>query len=248
MTQDAYVAGNLYARLSQRTNKDRQSTANLACTGTGAMQLILATSTMDPTTARPNTGKPASDGYILDFDWDNTGQYKAQIFVPNSGTSVMQWRGQHGSTDWSAANSKWHTLLDTSNYINYAAPKVLNVWTNAAGATSATLNQEIPSTHKILRITMGEYGQSQKSVVHIRVGESISGALIQTDPNYQTAEGSLDGCVVGLTFTQSTIAAGGTGSSETRIVLNCYASKGFNLSSGARYANEYRMFRVEAIP
>lgn len=119
VTQNAYFPAAVYGRLAQKTNKDRQSTANLSCGGTGSMQLILATSTMDPTTSNPNTGKPASDGFILDFDWDNTGQYKAQIFVSNSGASVMQWRGQTGSSDWSADNSKWHTLVDSINFKPY---------------------------------------------------------------------------------------------------------------------------------
>ena len=113
MTQDAYVGGNLYARLSQRTNKDRQSTANLACTGTAAMQLILSTGTM-------TTGKPMTDGFILDFDWDNTyGDYRGQLFVPNNGNYSMQWRGQTGSTDWSAAVAQWKTLVDSSNFKPY---------------------------------------------------------------------------------------------------------------------------------
>lgn len=102
----------------QKTDDTRQSTANLTCTGKGAMQLIIVSSTL-------TTGRPAADGYIMDFDWDNTGQYKAQLYIPNtaSANNGIQWRAQTNSSDWSAAACAWRTVLDNSNYTSYTVKK-----------------------------------------------------------------------------------------------------------------------------
>jgi len=107
---NAVHAVKYYGWYGQKTNDTRQSTANLTCAGKGAMQLIIVSSTL-------TTGRPAADGYIMDFDWDNTGHYKAQLFIPNSTAynSSLQWRGQTGSSDWSATACAWRNVLDANN-------------------------------------------------------------------------------------------------------------------------------------
>ena len=96
-----------FGRLSQQVNLTRQTTANLACEGTMSMQLIQATSSM-------TTGKPALDGYILDFDWDNTGAYKAQLSIPNTATGSIQWRPQAGYTNWDNDANIWRYIHDNT--------------------------------------------------------------------------------------------------------------------------------------
>lgn len=96
-----------FGRLSQQINLTRQTTANLACEGTMSMQLIQATASM-------TTGKPAIDGYILDFDWDNTGAYKAQLSIPNSAAGSIQWRPQAGYVNWDNAANLWRYVHDNT--------------------------------------------------------------------------------------------------------------------------------------
>ena len=102
----------------QKTNDTRQSTANITCTGKGAMQIIIVSSAL-------TAGRPAADGYIMDFDWDNTGQYKSQLYIPNTATTNngIQWRAQSNSSDWSAAACAWRSVLDNSNYKSYTVTK-----------------------------------------------------------------------------------------------------------------------------
>ena len=96
-----------FGRLSQQVNLTRQTTANLACEGTMSMQLIQATSSM-------TTGKPALDGYILDFDWDNTGPYKAQLSIPDAAAGSIQWRPQAGYANWDNDANIWRYVHDNT--------------------------------------------------------------------------------------------------------------------------------------
>ena len=114
--KEAYIAKvhalKHYGWYGQKTNDTRQTTANLTCGGNGAMQLIIVSSSL-------TTGRPDADGYIMDFDWDNTGPYKAQLFIPNSAAykynSSLQWRYQTGSPDWLSAACAWRNVLDANN-------------------------------------------------------------------------------------------------------------------------------------
>jgi hypothetical protein len=79
------------------------------------------------------TGKPKSgDGYILDFDWDNTGQWKAQLAIPDTGNYGMSWRGQAGSSTWSDVMSEWRTIVDSHQRYNNTTGTTEYNLTNAA--------------------------------------------------------------------------------------------------------------------
>ena len=108
-----YRWANVYAtqlngKLGQYISTGRPTSANLTTVGDRTVQLIQATSSM-------TTAKPSTDGYILNFDWDNAGNYQSQLFLANNvgGLNHIQVRAQGGSATWE--NSKWVTLLSERN-------------------------------------------------------------------------------------------------------------------------------------
>lgn len=111
----------------------RPASADVTSTGSGGISTFKATSSM-------TTNKPASDGHIIHFFWDNTGGYDAQLTIPtrasNSGYN-MQYRGMNAGT-W----GEWKTLLDSSNYNNYAPTKTgtgaSGTWGISISGNSAT--------------------------------------------------------------------------------------------------------------
>lgn len=93
----------------------RPASADIVSTGSGGISTFKATSNM-------TTSKPANDGHIIHFFWDNTGGYDAQLTIPISASSAgcsMQFRGQSAGI-WGS----WKTILDSSNYNNYAPTKM----------------------------------------------------------------------------------------------------------------------------
>lgn len=102
----------------------RSTTANLAINGHGGLRTFKATSTM-------TQNKPAWDAHILHFDWDNAGGYDAQLAVRNSSDIHLQMRGMT-----QGAWGNWRTILDDSNYTDYAAKK--NAY-NSASISDATI-------------------------------------------------------------------------------------------------------------
>lgn len=62
-------------------------------------KLLLASASM--TSNKPTQG----DGYILCFNWDNSGQYIGQLFVPNNKDTNLQFRGCSAGT-WGS----WRTI------------------------------------------------------------------------------------------------------------------------------------------
>lgn len=111
MKEDAVLRGKL-----AQYETTRQESANLTTKGAAAIQLLLATSTM-------TSGKPAGDGYILNFDWDNTGKYQAQFFIPSAyeKNRPPQYRVQHTYADWSDSICKWRSFLTEDNYTDYTS-------------------------------------------------------------------------------------------------------------------------------
>lgn len=102
----------------------RQTSANLEHTENGGMQLFIASVTSGVMT----TGQPDSDGYILNFNWDNASGWDSQLFIPDSYTNKsLAWRAHTNATTWS---NSWKTIFDTSNYST-----LLSSWT---GNTSIT--------------------------------------------------------------------------------------------------------------
>lgn len=65
--------------------------------------MMLSTSAM-------TTGKPAGDGYITEYRWDNNAGWNAQLFVPNNTTGVIQYRSMNAGT-W----GNWNTVYSTCN-------------------------------------------------------------------------------------------------------------------------------------
>ena len=147
----------IYARMGQIAGSGRLTSANLSCVGSTSVQMLIATSTM-------TTGKPGNDGYILDFDWDTTGSWKAQIFVPCAQTPGMQWREQHGSSNWSDTNNcPWRTLLDNKNWQTYIDASMSNLYANDNG-TDSVANVSLGSAMYYLRITVHDFTTGVRSM------------------------------------------------------------------------------------
>lgn len=81
----------------------RPTSANITTTGSGGVISFKATSTM-------TTGKPADDGHILHFYWDNTGGWDNQMAILSDGLSTVQVRCQKAGT-WQS----WKTLAFTDS-------------------------------------------------------------------------------------------------------------------------------------
>lgn len=111
MKEDAVLHGKL-----AQYSTSRQTSADLTTKGDASLQMILSTSSM-------TSGKPAGDGYILNMDWDNTGKYQAQMFLPNSYSKVKppQYRVQNASADWSDTECKWRNFITEDNYTDYTS-------------------------------------------------------------------------------------------------------------------------------
>ena len=85
-----------------------------------------------------STGKPASDGFIETYFWDNSGQYDTQLFLSNGDGNRPSVRTRGGGDNWSGS---WRELAWKSD-----VPTNTNQLTNGAGfitgagATSVTTN------------------------------------------------------------------------------------------------------------
>lgn len=90
--------GNIYAT----DTITRPTTANMPISGSGGLCTFKATSSM-------TTGKPATDGHIIHFDWDNLSGYDTQFAVLNRGIGA-QIRGQNNGI-WKS----WNYLVTSPN-------------------------------------------------------------------------------------------------------------------------------------
>lgn len=115
------TATNFFGKLTQisgATPSGRVTSADITG-GTAAqyndasMQLILATSSM-------TTGKPANDGYIMHYNWDNAGICRAQFFIANNNVDdAVQYRTQ-GSAQQTWGAQPWTTLLSEKNAFTWS--------------------------------------------------------------------------------------------------------------------------------
>lgn len=115
------TATNFFGKLTQisgATPSGRVTSADITG-GTAAqyndasMQLILATSSM-------TTGKPANDGYIMHYNWDNAGICRAQFFIAdNNVDDAVQYRTQ-GSAQQTWGAQPWTTLLSEKNAFTWS--------------------------------------------------------------------------------------------------------------------------------
>lgn len=62
---------------------------------------------VDNATSSMTTGKPATDGYIITFQWDNSGYWDSQMFLPIRSGASPQYRIQNGSATWGAWKNFW---------------------------------------------------------------------------------------------------------------------------------------------
>lgn len=81
----------------------RIASADIAAKGDRGLRMYLATSSM-------TTGKPSSDGFILNFDWDTTAGWSSQMYIKNSNSPILQLRGMNAGT-WGS----WYTVYSTNN-------------------------------------------------------------------------------------------------------------------------------------
>jgi len=88
--------------------------------------------------------KPASDGYILHFNWDNGTGWSSQFYIPNGGAASPQYRSHTNISTW----TDWKTFLTSANYTDYTVTKTgsgasgtwdISVSGVAAQATAANL-------------------------------------------------------------------------------------------------------------
>lgn len=100
-----------YSKASDIANKlhnyrNRPTSANISNTNLlNCMEYYMATSSM-------TEGKPAWDGYILHFHWDNS-NWASQIGISNSTTPEMWIRTSGNTEDW--AGRDWVTMLSSIN-------------------------------------------------------------------------------------------------------------------------------------
>lgn len=134
----------------------RIASADIAAKGDRGLRMYLATSSM-------TTGKPASDGYILNFDWDTAAGWSSQMYIKNSNSPIMQIRGMNAGT-WGS----WYTLYSTNNKptpaeIGAAASSHTHSYIPLSGSTGVTgtlrSNSEIQTTSQnAFRAVSGDYG------------------------------------------------------------------------------------------
>ena len=101
----------------------RPTNLNIGITGAGGIRTFIAQGNI--------TNKAPFDAHIIHLDWDNAGGWDAQIAVEAAKDGHMAVRGMGGSV-WGS----WNTVLDSANYISYAAKK--NAY-NSASVSNATI-------------------------------------------------------------------------------------------------------------
>lgn len=106
-------------QLANFNNTTRVTSANLDLTNTynNAVSYMMATSEM-------KTGKPPSDGHILTFGWDSTAGWGSQLALGDGiNFAHLYLRGADGVSNKTVWADSWNTVLDSTNYTNYAATK-----------------------------------------------------------------------------------------------------------------------------
>ena len=98
---DGKAASNHIHNSIQSTNPARPTSANVPILGDRTLSMLLSTPTM-------TTGKPISDGYIMNFNWDSATGWTSQMFVECSDNPRVQVRGMRAG-NW----GNWYTLYHT---------------------------------------------------------------------------------------------------------------------------------------
>ena len=103
-------------------SSDRYTNANIDHVTNGGVVHFKSTSAM----SGDNSNKPMGDGNILHFHWDTADGWDSQLYIPDSGSWHMQWRGHTNKTTWQTG---WNTLLDDKNYQEYAGIEIIRLAT-----------------------------------------------------------------------------------------------------------------------
>ena len=125
----AFSSGGGAKQLANFSNSARPTSANLDLTNTynNAVSYMLATSEM-------KTSKPPVDGHILTFGWDTTAGWGSQLALGGGKSNThLYLRGADGVSNKTVWADSWNTVLDSTNYTNYAATKnhTHDIMTNA---------------------------------------------------------------------------------------------------------------------
>lgn len=115
----------------------RPTTADIASSGDriGSLEVFKSTSRM-------TEGKPSTEGHIIHLNWDNTGGYDSQLFIPISyiTTRHPQWR-----TSYKGAWTDWIFFLDENNFNSYA-PTLTGTGASGTWGISISGNANTAST------------------------------------------------------------------------------------------------------
>lgn len=98
----------------------RPTSANIHSGDTAGVKTFLATSSM-------TTGKPAQDGNILHFEWDNAARYSTQLAMLHG--QAPQYRYQSGAGDTASDWSQWYSFFTEQNL----PTKIKGIYTNNGG-------------------------------------------------------------------------------------------------------------------
>ena len=120
----ANFSGNAATADSARSlylNGGRISSPNTSHTSAdyGKMYLLIASSSMDSSGVKPKFsatgGTPGiADGFIMDYHWDNAGQYNPQLAIQNGNSSALSLRGISNDGTW----SDWIPVITTKNILS----------------------------------------------------------------------------------------------------------------------------------
>lgn len=116
----AKLLGNWFKPEGGYDANKRPTSANIHSGDTAGVKTFLATSSM-------TTGKPAQDGNILHFEWDNGARYSTQLAMLHG--QAPQYRYQTGAGDTAADWSSWYSFFTEQNL----PTKVKGIYTNNGG-------------------------------------------------------------------------------------------------------------------
>lgn len=188
-----------YSKASDIANKlhnyrNRPTSANISNTNLlNCMEYYIATSSM-------TEGKPAQDGYILHFHWDNS-NWASQIGISNSTTPEMWIRTSGNTEDW--AGRDWVTMLSSINTFI----KDGKITINGTSVTPLTSLQTLTFTEGTF--TSNNYNGTQAKTIKVPTKTSH----LVNDSGFVTSLSNLITIEKNLTITQKWMDTGIQGDS-----------------------------------
>lgn len=188
-----------YSKASDIANKlhnyrNRPTSANISNTNLlNCMEYYIATSSM-------TEGKPAQNGYILHFHWDNS-NWASQIGISNSTTPEMWIRTSGNTEDW--AGRDWVTMLSSINTFI----KDGKITINGTSVTPLTSLQTLTFTEGTF--TSNNYNGTQAKTIKVPTKTSH----LVNDSGFVTSLSNLITIEKNLTITQKWMDTGIQGDS-----------------------------------